>query len=97
MREIKFRAWDNLTKKIYRVTSWVDGSVHLSGNAEEGEHSRLMHEVILMQYIGLKDKNAVLIYDGDFLDNGIAYGEVYQADSGTFMVRWHEHEEGELT
>ncbi len=58
MRELKFRAWDIASKKMFYPDTedgWgIDnGRLHLLPNT------------ILMQYTGLKDKNGVEIYEGD--------------------------------
>jgi uncharacterized phage protein (TIGR01671 family) len=64
MREIKFRAWD---KKHKEFVQWSDISrtnilVAIISNIKRG-----ISNCELMQYIGLKDKNLVEIYDGDII------------------------------
>lgn len=56
MREIKFRAWNGETKKMF-----YPRSVTFPTNTEIGSH-------VLMQYTGLKDKNGKEIYEGDIVE-----------------------------
>lgn len=64
MREIKFRAWDEETR---RMLSW-DG---LNGETEYGDAYTVSELVSfgshLMQYTGLKDKNGKEIWEGDIV------------------------------
>ncbi len=82
MREIKFRAWDNIGKMMMpEIRNLV-----LPHKEEYGS--------ILMQYTGLKDKNGKEIYDGDILK---AQGIVAWNDVGhrwsAIDLNWNDRRE----
>ncbi len=66
MKETKFRAWDNINKKMYVVLAWQEGAVKVEDNSnEDGVFITCNYKLI--QYTGLKDKNEVEIYEGDIV------------------------------
>lgn len=76
-REIKFRAWDGHSKKMWdndEIIIW-NGSVYINHKKKlkPKTYGSLSSESSLMQYVGLKDKNGVEVYTGDIVKswNGV--------------------------
>ena len=79
-REIKFRAWDELQKKMFPVLE-----MKLVIN---------IPNMILLQFTGLKDKNEVEIYEGDIVrsDKG-GLGKIFWDKEGArFKVEWYKED-----
>ena len=67
MREIKFRAWDKVEKKMFIPArlSFKDELYQEFYNDSCGGNEHPFSYINLMQYTGLKDKNGKEIYEGD--------------------------------
>lgn len=75
-REIKFREWNNTTKKMD-----YDPTGYCSGSFDQGDFqvNDIFSHNKFTQYIGLKDKNGTEIYEGDI----VRYSDALQ-----FEVKW---------
>ena len=76
MRDIKFRAWDKTINKIL-----ISNKIFINTAGRILNFANPNHELIIMQYTGILDKNGKEIYEGDM----VKYNDI------TTVVKWKEN------
>lgn len=67
-KELEFRAWDGITMYPFNLSDIDAGSIMvLDSSPKSNESWASIKDLIVMQYVRLKDKNHQKIYDGDFI------------------------------
>ena len=90
-REIKFRAWDDVSEKMLNWNDFLDTNMKNTFIAPESTG------LILMQYTGLHDKNGKEIYEGDLVqqfnikENGIIEYKYGQFGIKCLGMFWNIH------
>ena len=81
-REIKFRAWDNKTKIMYKVSEVIFHAHSQTVKGWDGNTKTIeLYDPILMQYSGRNDSDRNEIYEGDIM---------YVAGQGNSYVKYFE-------
>ena len=94
MREIKFRAWNKISKTYNWSTQkllTLDGILVSPILTENSVIFQNAVEYILEQYTGLKDKHGKEIYEGDILNGGSYQGSlalgIVVFENGAFICK----------
>ena len=85
-REIKFRAWDEVSEKMLNWNDFLDTNMKNTFIAPESTG------LILMQYTGLHDKNGKEIHEGDIVKYRDSRGQHIEKvifDKGCFYAGMH--------
>lgn len=98
MRDIKFRAYNKVSKKInYQdEMGYIDGC-YLGSNGANQTTSNIYSaskrdSCVVMQFTGLKDKNGIEIYEGDLIRNrsGRVCSVVFNSNGAMFDAECHK-------
>ena len=89
-RDIKFRAWDEVSEKMLNWNEFLDTNMKNTFIAPESTG------LILMQYTGLHDKNGKEKYEGDIVKYENMTGKIMFFNGSFILSDLEETEEWEL-
>ena len=98
MKDMQLRAWDKKRKKMFNIITWNDPrylafDVTATGQSSDSLIELEKEDIVLMQFIEIKDINDKDIYEGDRIKCSTRYNKVdiehigiVLFERGTFIV-----------
>lgn len=84
MRELKFKAWLKFEKKFKKVKmiDFIEEKIWTGANWYDFD------DIELIEYTGLKDRNAVKIFEGDIVNTDEAWKPIFMVEWDKEMGKW---------
>jgi uncharacterized phage protein (TIGR01671 family) len=83
LKKLKFKAWDTIKRKMYKLQGMTFDTQSLTPSALKlpGLSWRPIEEFELLQWVCLSDRNGVNVYEGDYI----------KISTTVYIVIWNEN------